>query len=229
MPIQSIFSRTFPKLGPLQFDAVLEESEERTVTYTENPVEFGANYQDHRIVQPTRYYMVGAVSNTPLGFGLDDLASAGLGVAGTIVGGFGGALISGIGSYITSSYLSGSDDTRSSSAWGILCAMAASGDTFDVQSGLGILKSMVIPRISYRRVPENEGGLIFIAEMRQLITVSTQFVKTDVTVKTTAEEKQAQQSVNQGEVRAAEQTGTDYEQKAAKLEALGAKVEILRQ
>ena len=145
MAIQSIFSKTYPKLGPLQFDAVLEESEERTVTYTENPVEFGANYQDHRIVQPTRYYMIGAVSNTPLGFGLDDLANAGLGVAGTIVGGVGGAIISGVGSYLTSTYLSGSDETRASSAWGILCSMAASGDTFDVQSGLASCAAWLSP------------------------------------------------------------------------------------
>lgn len=169
MSLMSIFTKTLPKIGPLEFDAKLEGITSKAITLTQYPVEFGANTNDHAILMPNRYLLTGAVSNSPLGLGLDDIGMMGAGALATVVGGVGGAAISAVSAYL----LSGSDDTRASTAWASLTAIMESRAKFDLDTGKEIMRDMMIIRLDERTRPENEDGLVFIAELQQVRIVKS--------------------------------------------------------
>ena len=79
MSTMSIFAKTLPKIGSLEFDAKLEGATNKSVYLTQFPVEFGANMNDHAILLPDRYLLTGAVSNSPLGLDLNDVGMMGIG------------------------------------------------------------------------------------------------------------------------------------------------------
>ena len=164
MSLMSIFTKTLPKIGPLEFDAKLEGITSKAISLTQYPVEFGANTNDHAILLPNRYLLTGAVSNSPLGLGLDDIGMMGAGALATVVGGVGGAAISAVSAYL----LSGGDDTRASTAWASLTAIMEARGRFDLDTGKEIMRDMVIVRLDERTRPENEDGLVFIAELQQV-------------------------------------------------------------
>lgn len=164
MSQMSIFTKTLPAIGPLEFDAKLEGITSKSIVLTQYPVEFGANVNDHAILMPNRYLLTGAVSNNPLGLGLDDVGMMGAGAVSTAVGGVGGAAISAISAYL----LSGGDGTRASTAWASLTAIMEARAKFDLDTGKEIMRDMVIIRLDERTRPENEDGLVFIAELQQV-------------------------------------------------------------
>ncbi|KAA8702463.1 phage baseplate protein [Pseudomonas proteolytica] len=169
MSLMSIFAKTLPKIGTLEFDAKLEGSTDKAVYLTQYPVEFGAPANDHAILLPDHYLLVGAVSNSPLGLGLNDIGMMGAGALATAVGGIGGAAISAVSAYL----LSGSEETKARTAWAALCAIRDSRSRLELDTGLEIMKDMVLIRLSQRTRPEDEDGLIFIAELQQLRTGSS--------------------------------------------------------
>lgn len=169
MSLMSIFTKTLPKIGPLEFDAKLEGITSKAITLTQYPVEFGANTNDHAILMPNRYLLTGAVSNSPLGLGLDDIGMMGAGALATVVGGVGGAAISAVSAYL----LSGSDDTRASTAWASLTAIMEARAKFDLDTGKEIMRDMMIIRLDERTRPDNEDGLVFIAELQQVRIVKS--------------------------------------------------------
>ena len=164
MSLMSIYTKTLPKIGPLEFDAKLEGITSKAITLTQYPVEFGANTNDHAILMPNRYLLTGAVSNSPLGLGLDDIGMMGAGAIATAVGGVGGAAITAVSAYL----LSGGDDTRASTAWASLTAIMEARAKFDLDTGKEIMRDMMIIRLDERTRPENEDGLVFIAELQQV-------------------------------------------------------------
>lgn len=164
MSLMSIFAKTLPKIGPLEFDAKLEGSTDKSVYLTQFPVEFGANVNDHAILLPNRYLLTGAISNSPLGLGLSDIGMMGAGALATVVGGVAGAAIGAVSAYL----LSGGDETRASTAWASLTAILESRSRFDLDTGKEIMRDMMLVRLSERTRPENEDGLVFVAELQQV-------------------------------------------------------------
>jgi hypothetical protein len=167
MSILNILTRQAPNLAGYQFDAVLEDSFEASVELTRYPVESGVKVADHRIIQPVRYYMVGSISNNPLKmFDLVGLAAGGL------------SNLAGNNPYVAAAaglsagFLAGNQSTRASSALEFLLELLAAGLPFDVDAVDIQLKDMVLTRVSRDRDPENENGLIFVAEMQELIQLS---------------------------------------------------------
>lgn len=185
MSLVTLFTRRDPTIGygdlTVQFDAVLEQVVTKAVHVTEFPVEFGANAADHRVVLPTRYTLVGAISNNPIRIGWD--SDPNMLIGGTIsqqvmgrIGGRAGAVISAVGGAVSAAFLAGSSGTRSSNAWALLSELMITGEPFEVQAGDENIPDMVITRLDQRRLPETENGLEFIAELRQLPIVHTQTV-----------------------------------------------------
>ena len=168
--VMSIFSKTLPMLGQIEFDAKLEGVTSKAVQLTQFPVEFGANVNDHAILLPDRYLLTGAVSNTPLGIGLDDIGMMGVGAVATAVGGIAGAAISTVSAYL----LSGSEATRAATAWAALTAMLQARARFDLVTEYETLKDMVLIRLDQRTRPEDEDGLVFVAELQQVRIVKSQ-------------------------------------------------------
>lgn len=167
MNILSILTRRSPTVAGYQFDAVLEDTFEASIELTRYPVESGVKVADHRIIQPMKYYLTGAISNNPLRLiDRNTLISGGLSnflggnpLAATIAG-------------LSAGFLAGSSGTRASGTLEFLMNLLVSGAPFDVDAVDIQLKDMVLTRLSRDRDPENENGLIFVAELQELISLS---------------------------------------------------------
>lgn len=174
MSILSILTRQSPTIAGYQFDAVLEDAFEASVELTRYPVESGVKVADHRIIQPMKYYMVGAVGNNPLKVfdlaGIEGLAAGGL--SNLLSGSPYAAAAAGVAGGLTAAFLAGSDQTRASNVLALLLDLMINGQPFDVDAVDIQLKDMVITRLSRDRDPENESGLIFVAELQELVQLT---------------------------------------------------------
>ena len=164
MSIINLFTKQAPTLAGYSFDAVLEDNFEASVEWTSYPVETGVNVNDHRIIQPVTWTLTGAVSNNPLKVQLTDFLAGGLSnltnnpYVATVAG-------------LAAGFLSGSNETRSSTTLEFLINLMVAGEPFDVDAGDIQLKNMVIGRIGRVKDPSNEQGLIFVADLQELITL----------------------------------------------------------
>lgn len=164
MSLINLLVKRGPQLGSLQFDAVLSDDLDASVDIVQYPIETGTPIADHIIYQPIRYTMTGAVSNNPLKVSITD---------------FTGALTNLVddnpfiaaGAGLFAGWLSGSNETRSSTTLNTLLDFMYSGQVFTVDTGEITLNNMVIQRIGRSKDPENENGLVFVAELQQIVTL----------------------------------------------------------
>ncbi|RIY41946.1 phage baseplate protein [Neopusillimonas maritima] len=167
MSIISIFTRQSPTIAGYQFDAVLEDSFEASVELTRYPVESGVNVADHAIIQPMKYYMVGSVSNNPLKI-MDVSSVLSVGLSAIMSANPLAASVAGL----TASFLAGTSLTRASSTLQFLIELMIARMPFDVDAVDIQLRNMLLTRLSRDRDPENENGLIFVAELGELVSLS---------------------------------------------------------
>lgn len=164
MSIINIFTKQAPTIAGYSFDAVLEDTFEASVEVTTYAIETGVRVGDHRILNPLTWSLVGAVSNNPLKVQITDFIGGGLsnltdnpwlaGAAGLSAG-----------------WLAGSDETRSSTTLQFLFDLMANGEPFTIDAGDITLTNMVITRLSRTKDATNENGLIFVADLQELITL----------------------------------------------------------
>lgn len=166
MSLINIFTAKSPTLNGIEFDAVLEDTFEASVELTGYEIELGARASDHRIIKPMKWSIIGAVSNTPLQFGVGDL------VGGLLSNLTDNALVSTVAG-LSAGFLAGSEETRSSAALEALLALMTTGEPFDVDAGDIQLVNMVIGNIRRTKDASNEGGLIFEAELQEYPTLQT--------------------------------------------------------
>ena len=115
MAFENLLIRTNRDIGGIVLDAVISETTTSNVRVTRNPVELGADINDHAIIEPKEYSLEAVVSDSPLfGVGSGDLV--------TTSGFFG----------------SSSDDsrTRSQAAFDALIALQESREPISIQTGL---------------------------------------------------------------------------------------------
>lgn len=164
MSLINIFTRSAPTMAGFEFDAVLEDTFEASVDLTGFTIELGARASDHRIINPFTWSLVGAVSNNPLRTAVTDFISAVLpdtsGVLSTVAG-------------LSSGFLAGGDETRASATLSFLISLMVTGEPFDIDAGDIQLTNMVIGRIRRTKNPDNEGGLIFEADLQEYPTLET--------------------------------------------------------
>ncbi|WP_457967612.1 hypothetical protein M1D68_15885 [Pseudomonas sp. R4-84] len=164
MSIINIFTRQAPTIAGYSFDAVLEDTFEATVTITSVPIESGVRIADHRILNPFKWVMTGAISNNPVKVQLTDFLGGALSnltdnpIVSTVAG-------------LSAGFLAGSDETRASTTLDFLLWLMRSYDPFDIDAGDILLKNMAITRLSRTKEPRNEGGLEFVAELQEVISL----------------------------------------------------------
>lgn len=164
MSIINIFTRQAPTIAGYSFDAVLEDTFEATVTITAVPIESGVRIADHRILNPFKWVMTGAISNNPVKVQLTDFLGGALSnltdnpIVSTVAG-------------LSAGFLSGSDETRASTTLDFLVWLMKSADPFDIDAGDILLKNMAITRLSRTKEPRNEGGLEFVVELQEVISL----------------------------------------------------------
>lgn len=164
MSIINIFTKQAPTIANYQFDAVLEDTLDVSVEWTVYPVESGVNVNDHRIIQPTRWTLTGAVSNNPLKVQITDFLAGGLS---NLTNNPYVAAVAGL----AAGFLAGSNETRASATLEFLINLMRTGEPFAIDAGDIQLQNMVISRIGRTKDASNETGLIFVCEMQELITL----------------------------------------------------------
>ncbi|WP_017903607.1 phage baseplate protein [Pseudomonas asplenii] len=164
MSIINIFTRQAPTIAGYSFDAVLEDTLEASVTLTAIPIESGVRISDHRIMNPFKYTLTGAISNNPVKVQLTDFLGGALSnltsnpIVSTVAG-------------LSAGFLAGSDETRASTTLDFLIWLMQSYDPFDIDAGDILLKNMAITKISRTKEPRNEGGLEFVVELQEVISL----------------------------------------------------------
>lgn len=164
MSIINIFTRQAPTIAGYSFDAVLEDTFEATVTITSIPIESGVRISDHRILNPFKWTMTGAISNNPVKVQLTDFLGGALSnltdnpIVSTVAG-------------LSAGFLAGSDETRASTTLDFLIWLMKTADPFDIDAGDILLKNMAITRLSRTKEPRNEGGLEFVVELQEVISL----------------------------------------------------------
>ncbi|WP_432783729.1 hypothetical protein QZH45_09725 [Pseudomonas corrugata] len=164
MSIINIFTRQAPTIAGYSFDAVLEDTFEATVTITSVPIESGVRIADHRILNPFKWVMTGAISNNPVKVQLTDFLGGALSnltdnpIVSTVAG-------------LSAGFLAGSDETRASTTLDFLLWLMRSADPFDIDAGDILLKNMAITRLSRTKEPRNEVGLEFVVELQEVISL----------------------------------------------------------
>lgn len=171
MPI-TIFQRSKPKIAFYEIDAVLEGNTEKRTTVTYLPLQEGARAADHRIVEPIKVRMTGAISNNPIKtlsetLEPENLIRLGAGAAvGAIAGAISNPLVTAAAG-VALGYLAGQNkESRALNAWTVLSGIQAYDEPFTIVTALGeVLENMVIERLYQETNPDNEDALIFVCEM----------------------------------------------------------------
>lgn len=164
MSIINIFTRQAPTIAGYSFDAVLEDALEASVTLTAIPIESGVRISDHRILNPFKYTLTGAISNNPVKVQLTDFLGGGLSNLSD------NPFVSAVAG-LSAGFLAGSDETRASSTLGFLIWLMQSSDPFDIDAGDIVLKNMAITKLSRTKDPRNEGGLEFVVDLQEVISL----------------------------------------------------------
>lgn len=144
-PATLIFNPRVPrKLGSLELDIVIEETERYSALVTDHPVEVSdgirpglGSVSDHVVIEPTRHVMRGVVSDFPIGIGA---APPGAGLA----------------------------TQRSSNARALLLQIYRSRTPFDLRGPWGSLTNLVIESITIPHVSKTANALLFTAELREV-------------------------------------------------------------
>ena len=76
MSLLSLVTKEAPRWASgklvMNFDAILEDTLEASVTLSDYPIEIGSRSNDHRIKNPIRWRMTGGISNNPLSVSVTD-------------------------------------------------------------------------------------------------------------------------------------------------------------
>lgn len=196
MAVTGLFIRTKRDFAGIKLDAVLNETYSSPVELTKNPVEFGAEIVDHAIIKPKQYSITGSVSNTQL-----SLAGAISDIVDNVTGLFGDSTGQGL--------------TRSQSAYQALEAVKNAREPIDVQSGLGLLKNMVI--LDIKVTQEKNNVLFFTAPLEEAIIVETEVLSFPASSLSGDDSLQGASPVNQGVQQPQTPSGSQSKSLAAKL------------
>jgi len=150
----------------MNFDAVLEDTLEASVTLSDYPIEVGSRSNDHRIKNPVKWAITGAISNNPLLVTATDFSGLM-----TEVSTENGELSTT--ASIMAGWLNTDDSDRSSSAISALLKLMYEGDPFDIDAGDIQLSNMVIQSIRRTKDASNENGLIFTAQLIEWQSIET--------------------------------------------------------
>lgn len=152
MSIAQLFFRKGNYINTIQLDIIIREGATATARVTENPVEFGANVNDHIIIEPMTFSVSGVVSN---------ISST---VAGVIT---------------TTQNIFSASSAKAKEAWEALLELQASKIPFTLVQGLKEYENVVILSLSEQQDKDTSNGLFFTATLKEIIFVGTQSITTE--------------------------------------------------
>jgi len=151
----SIAQLSFKKgnfISTIELDIIISESASATARITENPVENGANVNDHIIIEPMTFAIEGVVSNISSSF---------------------------IGQFTRSSSVFNQEISKSKEAWEALLELQISRQPFTLVQNLKEYENVVILSLNESQDKNTSNGLFFTATMKELIFVGSEIVTED--------------------------------------------------
>ena len=156
--LDSILVKPKRSIGPFSAQVTIREVHNDELQITDHPVSQGATISDHAFMMPATVTIEASWSNSPSNSGI----IAGLIAAGT-------ATIEGVQSLLTGN---SADQVRD--MYAKLLSLQKSRILFDVYTGKRVYKNMLCRSLSTTTDKNSENSLVVIAELRELIVVSTQ-------------------------------------------------------
>jgi len=144
MGIAQLFFRKENKIDTIELDIIIRESATAVARLTENPVENGANINDHIIIEPMTFTVEGVVSN----------------ISSSFAGQF---------TRIPQTFTKG--NTKAQEAWKELLELQVSRVPFTLVQGLKEYKNIVILSLSESQDKDTSNGLFFSATMKEIVFV----------------------------------------------------------
>ena len=139
-------------ISTIELDAIISEGASAQARVTENPVEYGANINDHIIIEPMTFNVSGVVSNIS-------------------------SKISDFESTVTTVFTKNSNKSRQ--AWEELLELQVNRTPFTLVQGLKEYPNVVIISLSEQQDVSTANGLFFTATLKEIILVGTQLVTED--------------------------------------------------
>jgi len=144
MSIAQLIFRKGNFISTVELDIIITESATATVRVTENPVEYGANINDHIIIEPLTFTTEGVVSN---------VSSSTIGQFARVPANFSKAT------------------TKSKEAWEELLELQINRTPFTLKQGLKEYENIVIISLTESQDKDTANGLFFTATMKEIIFV----------------------------------------------------------
>lgn len=139
-------------IGEIELDVIVNETTQSSATITSNPVENGADVNDHIIINPMTFSMSGIVSDTKV----------------NIIGGEIGI------SQLSSGDTFTKNDTPSKEAWEELLELQASRIPFTLITNLKDYDNVVIENLAVTQNKDSSNALNFTANMKEIIFVGSE-------------------------------------------------------
>ncbi len=159
MAISQLLFRTGNFIGSVQLDVIIRESATTNSVITKNPVERGADFTDHIIIEPMTFEVEGVVSNISTGL----LSNLDINPFKTIEN-----LADSLDN--TVSNITGAT-TRSQIAWEALLQLQATREPFELIQGLKSYPNVAILSLTETQDKDTSNGLIFKAKLQEIIVV----------------------------------------------------------
>jgi hypothetical protein len=152
MTIAQIFFKKKNLISTIELDIIITEGAVATARVTSNPVENGADSNDHIIIDPMSFTTTGVVSDASSGT-IDQFSR----VADTFT----------------------KSTSRSADAWEDLLRMQAGKIPFTLVQGLRRYSNVILLSLSEQQDKDTANGLFFTATMKELILAGSGIVETD--------------------------------------------------
>ncbi len=161
MAFENLFIRVKKSIGGIQLDGVIEERHTNTVRVTSNPVEFGADVNDHAIIDPKIINIRGVVTDTPIGFAaVENLV---------------GSAVSAINSVFGSS--TEENQTRTQQAYKTLIELMEIREPIEIQTGLKLYENMLITAVSVSQDKDTSRIVMLDITAQEIIITESEVVE----------------------------------------------------
>lgn len=149
MSIAQLFFKKGNFISTVSLDIIINESASATVRVTENPVEFGANMNDHIITEPMTFTVSGVVSNISSNK---------------------------IGQFLRIPTIFSKNTSKSKEAWEKLLELQINKTPFTLVQGLKEYKNIVILSLTESQDKDTANGLFFTATMKEIIFAGAEII-----------------------------------------------------
>jgi len=152
MSIAQLFFKKGNFISTIELDIIITEGATATARLTENPVENGANVNDHIIIEPMTFIVEGVVSNASTSF---------------------------IGQITKNQNVFNNNISKSKEIWDQLLELQVDRTPFTLVQNLRRYDNVVILSLTENQNKDTSNGLFFTATLKELIFVGSQIVTSD--------------------------------------------------